>query len=746
MEVFTETNTEHLENINTMESSIITDTDNSEEITSSGQLNDDNFKLNKEKSIDEIFEHYQHELVNKHINMEKDTVVEGEDLLFQATTSERQMDYINDDTYDNNISCIDLFECEETLKEEYGIEEPLIILKLDIKRNDTNSTQVEYQVFNPNTLEKLDLSKCNEKHVNIYTPIDLDLNIIELAKQLKEQDYDLFNSSDPFYNDICCSYTSVNNTDVLLSDRKKDFYIENLTLCEEGCEYEDFDFETNKVKCQCETKLEVKNEEEVKFEPNIIIQNFYKIEKYTNIRVFICYEAVFDLNKIKINSGSYILLSIALLFIIIMIINFFTFKNKIGNFVDKIINEYQNLVKNLRKYKEKSNNKKQNKAKNESNSKNLFYQKGKKTKPFETEVGSGKSPKNILKLQNNLMKTSLIDFNKKKNKNDKNQDKTKDKNKDKKKGKKNEYFSTVYNLDSNDNKRNNKIKIKNNLNYIGSNSIFLSSNKIIKKVNRNKKNNINDTIDKNEEEIIEKIVALIPIFERATYFKEDELNSLEYKYAIQIDFRNFYQFYYSLLKQTHLIIFTFFVRNDYNVFLTKLSLFLLSFSLYMFMNTLFFIDESLHKIYEDEGKYDIFYQIPQMIYSTVSSQVVTFLLEMLSLSQDNILSVKEQKTTKEMKKELLKIIKWIKIKLIIFFVVGIIFLFFFWYYLSAFCAVYRNTKGILIKDSLISYITGMLYPFLFNLFPSMLRIISLRKKCKCLYLFSDISCKIIGIL
>ena len=239
---------------------------------------------------------------------------------------------------------------------------------------------------------------------------------------------------------------------------------------------------------------------------------------------------------------------------------------------------------------------------------------------------------------------------------------------------------------------------------------------------------------------------MIPTSERSKYFSDDELNSLEYKYAIKIDFRNFFQFYSSLLKQTHLIIFTFFVRNDYNIFLTKLSLFLLSFGLYMFMNTLFFMDDSLHKIYEDEGKYNIIYQIPQMIYSTLSSQIAAFLLEKLSLSQDDILSVKQQKSIKAMKNELLKKIKMIKIKLIIFLIVGIVFLFIFWYYLSAFCAVYKNTQGILIKDSLISYLAGMMYPFLFNLFPSIFRIIGLRRKKKYIYIFSDILIKILGIL
>ena len=183
--------------------------------------------------------------------------------------------------------------------------------------------------------------------------------------------------------------------------------------------------------------------------------------------------------------------------------------------------------------------------------------------------------------------------------------------------------------------------------------------------------------------IIDKIIKYFPKEERSQFFKEDELNDLEYNYALKIDFRNYFQFYFSLLKQTHLIIFTFFVINDYNIFLLKLSLFLISFSLFFFMNALFFNDDSMHKIYEDKGKYDLFYQIPQTLYSTIISQIISSLLELLSLSQDEMLDIKSE-GMKKINVKIIKLIKCIKIKCSIFFAIGIILLFSFWYYLSVF--------------------------------------------------------------
>ena len=46
----------------------------------------------------------------------------------------------------------------------------------------------------------------------------------------------------------------------------------------------------------------------------------------------------------------------------------------------------------------------------------------------------------------------------------------------------------------------------------------------------------------------------------------------------------------------------------------------------------------------------------------------------------------------------------INIKFILFFILSIICLSFFWYFISCFCGIYKNTQTILIKDTVISYI------------------------------------------
>ena len=68
----------------------------------------------------------------------------------------------------------------------------------------------------------------------------------------------------------------------------------------------------------------------------------------------------------------------------------------------------------------------------------------------------------------------------------------------------------------------------------------------------------------------------------------------------------------------------------------------------------------------------------------------------------------------------------IKLKFIIYFKIIILFMLFFWYFISCFCAIYKNTQIVLIKDTIISFILSMIYPFGLNLLPGLLRIPALK--------------------
>ena len=51
----------------------------------------------------------------------------------------------------------------------------------------------------------------------------------------------------------------------------------------------------------------------------------------------------------------------------------------------------------------------------------------------------------------------------------------------------------------------------------------------------------------------------------------------------------------------------------------------------------------MHKIYIDDGSYNFIYQIPQILYSSIISGIINFLIKFLSLSQDKIIEIKLEK-------------------------------------------------------------------------------------------------------
>ena len=151
------------------------------------------------------------------------------------------------------------------------------------------------------------------------------------------------------------------------------------------------------------------------------------------------------------------------------------------------------------------------------------------------------------------------------------------------------------------------------------------------------------------------------------------------------------EYYISLLKVKHAFIFSFFQNNDYNSKIIKIDLFIISFAIYYTINALFFDDNTIHKIYESKGSFNLEYQITKIIYSFFISIVLNKLLNLLALSNDDIIKLKQNKSKNGIDKRKEKLVKKLRIKFILFFVLGFILLLFFWYYIAMFGVAHRNT-------------------------------------------------------
>jgi hypothetical protein len=171
----------------------------------------------------------------------------------------------------------------------------------------------------------------------------------------------------------------------------------------------------------------------------------------------------------------------------------------------------------------------------------------------------------------------------------------------------------------------------------------------------------------------------------------------------------------------------------------KICLFFFSFALYYTVNALFYTDSTLNNIQEKEGKYDFLFQLPNIIFSNLICCTINLIVRTLSLPEKKILAIKSYKNGKDYDTEIEKTKKCILIKFRLFYLISFIFLIVFWFYVSCFCAVYRNTQLYLIKDTAISFGVSLITPFGYYLIPGIFRIPALRgkKNKQCMYKFSQ---------
>ena len=231
----------------------------------------------------------------------------------------------------------------------------------------------------------------------------------------------------------------------------------------------------------------------------------------------------------------------------------------------------------------------------------------------------------------------------------------------------------------------------------------------------------------------------IPEIKKPEEFNHFELNTMDYMNAINYDKRTFCQYYGALIRIKHPLLFGLCPMNDYNSMIIKLCIFLLSFDIYYVVNFIFFDENAIHVLYENGGKFDIIYFLPSIAISFGVCNIITIILKYIFLTERNVVQVRKQVTYSAADMAAESALRNIVIKHVIFYILGIIFLFFFWMLLSSFGAVYQNSQIILFECVLISFGISFVYPFVYNFIPCIFRFCSLSSKSKdmnCIYNFS----------
>ena len=245
-----------------------------------------------------------------------------------------------------NISRIYIDNCIKKIKLNFNLtDEELFIAKYDIINENFHLNKLIFYIFYvlDNEFYDFDLDICINETILVERPITNFTSInYTFAKNISEYSVNIYNESDEFFNDICFPFNYQKKSDVLLKDRRSQFYL-NITLCENGCELKKNIFNKDRIICECNVTI-FKNPKSfflgsIKEDFDIIIKQF-KIELYnSNFFIVKCYKLVFNLKYLKDNYGFFFQITLFVLNFILFLI--YSQKFKISKLINYLINLYK---------------------------------------------------------------------------------------------------------------------------------------------------------------------------------------------------------------------------------------------------------------------------------------------------------------------------------------------------------------------------------------------------------------------
>ena len=622
-------------------------------------------------------------------------------------------------------------------------EKKYIFFKLDIIREDELLNQVEYKLFDEDKNE----INLNNTQIKISIPVSAKKNLNEqLIDEYKTftNETIVWNSSSPFYNDFCYVF-SEDKKDVILEDRKKNYFPHDKKILDENCEFVSIKDDVIDLICDYKPNLITENRN---YTTNKIYEEFNIRRTNENFKILKCPKKKFY--------KSYIfwlcfILSLFQVIFFLYICKYVIFDgeeektNEDTNEKNDDLKKYDiNVLKEFDLEKEeknkqskksdsKDNNKKGislilkkqftlegNKDDNDNDSNFIKNNNGKGISHFKINAGGGlnlkvdKNNNNIYQNGNNLIDSSNDEEN---------------------------HNSISENKDSNSNGLSLKI-IDDSKNDNSELNLENSSepNKI-KDSNRAHSNFIND--------------------EEFKYMNFDEqINNGDENNEKNKD-NSFFKIYLHYIKYNELTLYTFFKNDDFNHKYLKYSLFVFYLDCIILFNIFLFSNDIFSKIY-NKNKYPfadclgnnfivilICYAISFGAKFFISTQHnIIYLIEKeknkLEKSENNEKSNDEfqevsnnfnnnnlynyEKTIKNDKKRLINYeIKKKKCYVIAYFAAVITTYVYTFIHTISFGIIFNNTQKFIILNLFICYIVGIIFSLIFNLVSTLLRYFGVKK-------------------
>ena len=152
------------------------------------------------------------------------------------------------------------------------------------------------------------------------------------------------------------------------------------------------------------------------------------------------------------------------------------------------------------------------------------------------------------------------------------------------------------------------------------------------------------------------------------------------------------------------------------------------------INILFIDDSTFHNIYIKEGALDLFFNIPNIAYSSVISYFFYLIIKEAIFTENIFISLKRRVSIQNR-----RAIGYFSIKFVMFYGLGIIMLSLFLFYVMCFFTIFPNIQIFVFAISGISFGFFSIIPFFTDLIPPVFRLFSLvpKKEREFFYNFSQ---------
>ena len=146
----------------------------------------------------------------------------------------------------------------------------------------------------------------------------------------------------------------------------------------------------------------------------------------------------------------------------------------------------------------------------------------------------------------------------------------------------------------------------------------------------------------------------------------------------------------------------------------------------------------MRALYIYKGNTNAAVHIPNIILSSICSFIAGLIVRYVSLNERDISKVLRETNTKDRQELVKKVEKSSKIKLLILYAVSGVLILLCWYYVSTFCAIFKNSQKNYLINFLVCFLVCNLWPFVTCWIPTIMRRKALDNSNECLYKASQI--------